>query len=222
MHLNQGSLPNPSKVFGIGLSRTGTKSLSLALHHLGINVAHFPDDDTTFQELSRAQYQFSILETIDGITDITAAHCYAQLDQLYPNSKFILTVRNRKAWLASLKKHWTAHPCFNDPKRNRPCDRTHMAVRQLLCAAVYGTYVFEAERAAYVYDQHIRQVSDYFINRPHQLLVLDICAGDSWTELCRFLNRPLPHTPFPYVRREIELDTFRATPRLQASPLVVA
>lgn len=220
MHLIQSNLPTPGKVFGIGLSRTGTKSLSLALHHLGINVAHFPDDETTFRELSSANYRFSLLDTLDGITDITVAHCYAQLDKLFPNSKFILTVRNQQDWLTSLERHWASHPCFNDPTRNHPRDQTHMAVRQFLCAAVYGSYVFDARQAIHTYNQHLRQVQDYFAYRPEQLLVLDICAGDGWTELCEFLQQPLPGQAFPYVRREAELDTFTA-PSLK-STLVLA
>ena len=207
MRLHTGKLPTQAKVFGIGLSRTGTKSLSLALHHLGIDVAHFPDDETTFRELATANYQFSILETLDGITDITVAHCYQQLDRCFPGSKFILTVRDQASWLASLERHWAAHPCFHDPKRIGPEHATHMAVRRLLCMAVFGSYAFDRDQAVDVYEQHVRSVKQYFANRPEDLLILDICAGDRWTKLCKFLNKPLPDQAFPYVRREAELAT---------------
>ena len=39
---------------------------------------------------------------IPAITDITVAPYYAQLDQLHPGSKFILTTREKNAWLASM------------------------------------------------------------------------------------------------------------------------
>jgi hypothetical protein len=86
-----------SKVFGIGLGRTGTKSLAYALRQLGINVVHYPDDLKTYQELSTGNYNFSLLQTLDGITDITVAPFYPHLDDLFPGSKFILTVREKTA-----------------------------------------------------------------------------------------------------------------------------
>jgi len=89
------------KVFGIGLSRTGTKSLTEALNMLGINVVHYPNDETTLQELIAGNYEFSLLNSWDGITDITVAPYYAQLDKIYPDSKFILTVRFGKKNLGS-------------------------------------------------------------------------------------------------------------------------
>ena len=219
MRLHPGKLPTSAKVFGIGLSRTGTKSLSFALHLLGIDVAHFPDDETTLNELAAANYRFSILETLDGITDITVAHCYPELDRCFPGSKFILTVRDQASWLASLEKHWAANPCFDDARRISPEHATHKAVRRLLCMAVFGSYVFDRDRAIDTYNQHLRSVKQYFAHRPEDLLILDVCAGDRWTKLCQFLGKPLPAQPFPYVRREAELATF--VTHHQLAPLFV-
>ena len=36
-----------NKVFGLGMSRTGTSSLCEALNHLGIRTTHYPFDPTT-------------------------------------------------------------------------------------------------------------------------------------------------------------------------------
>lgn len=194
-----------AKVFGIGLSRTGTKSLSYALHRIGIHIAHFPDDPVTFQELSTGNFKFSILKTLDGIADITVSSIYPQLDKYYPNSKFILTTRNKQDWLNSVENHWAMNPCFNDPLRQTQADLVHMAMRQLLCATVYGSYEFNRDRAAYIYDLHHHNVRTYFVDRPHDLLVLDICAGESWQQLCHFLQKSPPSVPFPNLREKTEL-----------------
>lgn len=47
------------KVFGIGLSRTGTTSLGTALNQLGIKTIHYPHDETLagIEEIDR-RYQF--------------------------------------------------------------------------------------------------------------------------------------------------------------------
>lgn len=201
-----------SKVFGIGLSRTGTKSLTYALHQLGLHIAHFPDDPVTFHELSTGNYRFSLLNTQDGIADITVSSFYPQLDQLFPNSKFILTIRNRQDWLRSLEQHWANNPCFNDPKKQRPEDAVHMNIRQLLCKTVYGRYEFDQDSAIQTYERHLSQVKQYFSGRPNDLLTLNICEGETctsppWHKLCQFLDKPLPKHTFPKVKERAELTT---------------
>ncbi|MGD1896695.1 MAG: sulfotransferase family protein [Phormidesmis sp.] len=210
-----------AKVFGIGLSRTGTKSLAYALHQMGIHIAHFPDDPVTFQELATGSFRFSILNALDGIADITVSSLYPQLDQYYPGSKFILTTRNKQDWLNSVEKHWAQYPCFNDPSRQKPEDRVHMAMRQLLCATVYGSYVFNRERASYIYDLHHLNVQTYFANRPNDLLLLDICGGDSWQKLCCFLQQPPLSDPFPNAREKTELISLMQTDRAIKSAALV-
>src|SRR5215217_9330431 len=90
-----------SKVFGIGLSRTGTVSLAEAMNVLGIKTIHFPCDEQTFEDLRMGNYDLRILEEYQGAVDTPVAPFYAQLDSHYPNSKFILTVRDKQSWLKS-------------------------------------------------------------------------------------------------------------------------
>ena len=84
-------LTSRGKVFGLGLSKTGTSSLSDALEILGIKTIHYPCDSTTIQELRSGIYRLSILEDYQGVTDTPVVPYYAQLDSIYPESKFILT-----------------------------------------------------------------------------------------------------------------------------------
>ena len=67
-----------AKTFGIGLSRTGTTSLTLALEALGLSVAHFP---TTMKQI----------EEHDAATDTPVAASFQSLDSRFPGSKFIYT-----------------------------------------------------------------------------------------------------------------------------------
>jgi hypothetical protein len=183
------TLPNPdknTKIFCIGLSRTGTKSLTVALYILGYNVIHYPSDKQSLKDLIDGNYNFSVLKDYDGISDITVSPYYAQLYKQFPNSKFILTVRNKQDWLRSFEKHWSDRPPFNDPNQNK----TYMKVRRLLRASVYGTYKFNRERMAYVYDLHKKNVKDFFRNKPRSLLVLNIFQKKAWKKLCKFLNVP--------------------------------
>lgn len=189
--------PGGGKVFGIGLSRTGTRSLNMALQILGIDSIHYPADRATFEDLARGSATLRVLEDHDAVTDITVAPYYAQLDKRYPGSKFVLTVREMEGWLASARNHWNGRPAHG-ATRQKPGDETYMEVRRLLRAAVYGCYEFEEDRFRYVYETHLRNVLEHFEGRPDDLLVLDVCGGQGWPELCAFLGRPVPAQPFPH------------------------
>ena len=189
------------KVFCLGLSRTSTKSLTKALNILGINVIHYPIDKVTHYELIHGHYNFTILQDYDGISDITVSPYYRELDQLFPNSKFILTIREKKKWLESLRKHWEDRAPYDDPKQTE----THLKIRRFLRAAVYGIYTFNEQRLSNVYDVYHKEVLDYFKDRPEDLLVIDITKGEGWEKLCPFFGKNSLDAPFPHVNNEDEL-----------------
>ncbi len=59
-------IKNQRKVFGLGLSKTGTSSLTDALNLLGIRSTHYPHDERTYDELRSGNYRLSILEEFYG------------------------------------------------------------------------------------------------------------------------------------------------------------
>lgn len=180
------------KVFGIGLSRTGTKSLTVALNLLGIRARWYPHDERTFHELLLANYRLSILETYQAITDTPVVPFYPQLDATYPGSKFILTVRDQSSWLSSCARHWVnaAIPHGTDQLPRR--------FANYIDSAVYGCNAFNRERFTYVYDRHVSGVMEYFGQRSADLLVIDICGGEGYEKLCPFLGLPMPaNSQFP-------------------------
>ncbi|MEJ7812700.1 MAG: sulfotransferase family protein [Gemmatimonadaceae bacterium] len=187
------------KVFGIGLSKTGTSSLTEALNMLGVRSVHYPHDDDTFRELRDGNYRLSVLREYDGVVDIPVAPFFAQLDAQYPGSKFILTVRGREAWLRSIELHWRL---MMDWWHNFPqFKRFH----EFISACAYGSIGFNAERFSYAYDAHEREVRRHFAGRPHALLVLDICGGEGWERLCPFLGAAVPDVPFPHANEWMHL-----------------
>ena len=79
-----------SKIFGIGLSKTGTTSLARALEILGyktrdyLGVTRYSSGDLSSIDLDE-------IETNDAFTDTPVPSFYRELDSRYPGSKFILT-----------------------------------------------------------------------------------------------------------------------------------
>jgi hypothetical protein len=190
---------NPdSRIFGIGLSKTGTTSLTRALNLLGIPSIHFPHDQTTYAELRRGEYRLSILETYRGVTDTPVSPYFAQLDKVWPESKFILTVREMQSWLKSAERHWEA---VLGPRR--AADPDFREYVDFIDACTYGCTEFAADRFRYVSDRHTRDVTEYFAAQPEKLLVLDICGGTGgWEQLADFLGVEAPKgIPFPHEYR---------------------
>ena len=176
-----------TRIFGIGLSRTGTVSLTRALERLGLNAQHYPNDPATQEELRHGRYSLSILAEMQALLDIPVAPYYAQFDELYPEAKFILTTRPEDSWLESMETHFRLYV----EQRREPFD-------DFVHACVYGAVHFSPERFRYVKRLHEENVRTHFSGRPDKLLVFDVFAGDSWPELCRFLELPVPDEPYPH------------------------
>ncbi|WP_420430976.1 sulfotransferase family protein [Hyphobacterium sp.] len=191
-----GASTDKPMVFGLGLSRTGTRSLTAGLQMLGWDTSHYPIDEDTYTELAYGQYDLTLLKYHDGLTDITTVPYYQQLDKQYPGSKFILTVRDEAGWLRSCQNHWFNRPAFKHT--DDPDEETHLLMRQLLRAAVYGCYNYQPERFKWVYERHVREVKDYFKDRPGDLLILNVCNGEGFEKLAPFMGVPVPVEPFPH------------------------
>jgi hypothetical protein len=187
----------PAKIFGIGLSKTGTATLTEALNILGIRSIHFPQDEHTARELKGGVYRLTILRDYDAVTDTPVAPFYAQFDRAWPGSRFILTVRDKDSWLRSVETHWRRLAAVRATMKARVREYV-----DFINASTYGCLAFNPERFSHAYDLHVRNVKEYFVNRPDDLLVLDICGGEAWAELCGFLGvQPPPGTPFPHANR---------------------
>lgn len=174
-----------TKVFGIGLSKTGTTSLARALEILGyktrdyLGVSRYTTGDLSSLNLQE-------LDENDAFTDTPIPSFYKQLDARYPNSKFILTTRDIDDWLKSCKKQFKESLAA---KSNEATIQLH--------TDLYDCFVFDPEKYANGYNRFVNGVLNHFKDRPQDLLVIDICGGEKWELLCNFLGKPVPDIPFP-------------------------
>lgn len=183
------------KVWGIGLTRTGTTSLNEALCHLNFEAVHWPTTSALlFGQLKAA-------------TDESVAAVYRFLDAKHPDSRFILTERAEQDWLVSTEKH-RKHNYLNvqrllqQPDRSlTPHERARSTEIQFTQMTLYGTVVFDERKFLAGYHRHLDDVSRYFEDRPERLLRLRICEGEGWERLCPFLECERPRVPFPYEHR---------------------
>ena len=192
IHAVRNMLDPDIRIFGIGLSRTGTSSLTKALTMLGVKTVHYPNDMTTQQELKAGNYNLSVLRRAQALTDIPVSPYYAQFDRLFPSSKFILTTRSTDSWLHSMENHFRL---YVEHRRDDFDD--------FVFACVYGSLHFNAERFSYVKELHESNCRRYFADRPGKLLVVDLTqADDGWLKICEFLDLPVPTAAFPHENKK--------------------
>jgi hypothetical protein len=185
--------PLPTRIFGIGMHKTGTTSLHHALTMLHFESAHWPSAHwakAIWKEM-RETGRSSTVEKHYAACDLPITFLYRELDKAYPGSKFILTLRNEATWLESIRKHWDRD--LNPFRKHWDTDPfTHRAHLEL-----YGRRQFDADIFLARYRRHNQEVVDYFQHRPNDLLVLDLDADVRWHTLCDFLDKPIPRLAYP-------------------------
>ena len=171
------------KIFGVGLHKTGTSSLHHALSLLGFRSFHAAGKHRKISEKTGTLFPQSIMSHYDAFTDHPFPTHFKEADREYPNSKFILTVRDLDSWLQSVRRHI---------KRNQS---------NPFYRGAFGHYDETKEIA--LWHQHIEDVMTYFTARPNDFLIMNIIEGDGWTPLCAFLDLPVPPGPFPHWNKSV-------------------
>ena len=164
------------KYFGIGLSKTATSSLQRAFAILGFQAAHY---------LGELEY-CNKMDIWDFFDDLPIPMRYKELDERFPNSKFIYTGRNVDDWLSSCEAHWD--------KKGHITNNNWPEYRMEL----FGQLHYDSDVFRKTYDEHKLEVLEYFKNRPDDLIIMDICAGDGWEMLCPFVGKAAPKVSFPH------------------------
>jgi len=188
------------KVFGIGFSKTGTKTLAESLRLLGYR--HHTKDPSLRDEVLGGDYRrmFEVADQYESFEEWPWAKMYRELDQRYPEAKFILTVRrDSQAWLRSVA---------------RQSERLGPTVNRERILGYSMPHGHEREYLA-VYEEHNRAILEHFAGRPDKLLVVCWEEGSGWNQLCRFLDKPVPAVPFPHVNRAPLFSWLRTKRRLR-------
>ncbi len=206
------------KVFGIGLSRTGTTSLTHALTIMDYRTNHFPHDDefrrevTDYLEQGGDRLELSVLNEYDALTDLPICCIYEGLDRAYPGSKFILTVRDKETWLASAQRLWEqvgAPIMLNSPESVEAQFASYVGKKleertighDINVGKSDDATTFDRDTMSQFFDAYHAGVREYFKDKPGQLLEFQIVNGEGWEKLAPFLNEPVPSEPFPFEMR---------------------
>ena len=203
---------NHPKIFIIGRNKTGTTSLTHEFKSRGFKVgkqwrAELLLDDYIngdFKKIIKYARKAKVFQDIPFSYPETFKH----LDKAYPNSKFILTVRDSpEQWYKSITN-------FHSKKFGKGKLPTKQDLKQALY--VKKGWIWKANRTIYdspednpyekealikSYVDHNRTVKNYFKNRDN-FLIINIADKDAYIEFCNFLDIPtLGKTKFPWKNR---------------------
>lgn len=195
----QNHVSDGKKVFGIGFHKTGTQSLDAALKILGYKAVHgdprkAPHGGTEGRVLleeyiKKGSYRLPTFELYDAFTDNPYFSIWKELVNLFPDARYILTIRDEDKWIRSCLSYYSG-------RRVRP-------MREWM----FGDYADpskdkESKRAwLAAYRRHNAGIIEYFQTKNKELLIMDISQGDGWSHLCPFLIKPMPSAPFPHINK---------------------
>ncbi|TWX51711.1 sulfotransferase [Colwellia hornerae] len=165
---------NSTKIFIIGLPRTGTTSICAAMLELGYTVAHTAYTQTTF-------------DNAQVIADTPIFVDFKRLDSFYPDSKFIYLTREPQKWLPSIKQllqRMYINVTRDDGGFNTIIKRCY----QRTFSPFTLDNIADDDFLALCYQRHSNEVGQYFIGRQQDLLTIDISQSASYQKLLSFLS----------------------------------
>jgi hypothetical protein len=171
-----------SKIFIIGLPRTGTTSVCHALLELGITTAH-------------TGYTNACFENATAIADTPIFNDFKTLDTHYPHSKFIYLERELTAWVPSIKQLLT--------RMHTNLTRTDGGFNIHIKRCYLNTFselslhnINDNNYLTNCYNTHFNSAQTYFKNRQQDFLSIDIAKPHSYKQLCNFLALKSDKTDF--------------------------
>jgi hypothetical protein len=184
-----------SKIFIIGLPRTGTTSISVALLGYGFKVAH-----TAFTKRA--------FELADVVSDAPCFSDYQQLDKIFPNSKFIYLDRHRENWIPSVQmllKKMMPELNMKTGYLNPVLKRSFNTTFELLTTE----NPLSEKHLQNCYHKHQQEVLSYFLHS-NNFLNIDISKSNSLKKLLTFLNITAEDTgEFPKLNIGKQVDSWK-------------
>ncbi|WP_254693769.1 sulfotransferase family protein [Shewanella sp. MEBiC00475] len=168
-----------NKVFIIGLPRTGTTSVSVALLEQGLTVAH--------QAFTKQAFMLA-----DAVSDAPCFSDYQQLDTLFPNAKFVYLDRPLDKWLPSMQMLLSKMLVHLDKDNGR----FHPIMKRSFnhCFDIWQVEdVFDDDHLTACYQRHQQQVLSYFAGRD-DFITIDISIAGSLATLLQFIDIAAPDT----------------------------
>jgi len=174
-----------SKLFCLGLPKTGLPSISAAFEQLGYRVCGSPNRiyGRNIEEIKEGFWRRAerIVPRYDIFVDVPWCSVYSELAREYPNARFILTERDPDAWLESFDRHLLG---------------SESALHRWTFGEVIKSR--DGQELKRFYETHVTSVCAFFERDGcHKFARLNIYEGDGWAQIGELLDVDPPKTEFP-------------------------
>ncbi len=213
-----------NKIFGIGYNKTGTTSLEKIFKDIGLSVPDQAEQEKTIgQKLYLGNYEplVKFVKQYDAFQDLPFSQdeYYAVADVLFPNSKFILTIRDPEKWFQSLcefhKKTFKVQDIseFNEAffkDKDLYLYKNYCyenALRRVTIIENNQTtadwsLLYDKKHNINLYNTRNERIASYFRNRPDDLLIIDLEQEPDTEKIVRFLKLPKEKiSPIPHLNK---------------------
>jgi len=208
-----------AKIFCIGFNKTGTTSLEFVLKTLGFRLPNLLEQ---LLRLVKQTGQGNFRPLVDFVAQYDAFQdnpfsqgmLYAQVDALFPGSKFILTTRDPEDWYQSYCRYACLFfrvdsvkditKSFLLSERFAPLDYVNYRILRKHALDLQGDravenweMLYDKDRMIDIYRHRNEQIVKYFVDRPADLLLLDVAREKDVSRILDFLGLP-PSLSFPF------------------------
>jgi hypothetical protein len=212
------------KLIGVGLGRTGTMSLKVALQDLGVAPTlhmidlivgeHKDRDLERWKRVADSGGQLDWEEVFDGYeatVDWPACSCWREIVQAFPEAHVLLNVRDFESWYTSCENTLLAlwgpllfegKPPPTDADRPPPSPILMEIVEKIIWERDFKDRYPDRNLVREFYD---RRVEDIKAAVPAARLTV-WKLGDGWAPLAKMLDVPVPDHDFPHLH---DTDQFR-------------
>lgn len=187
-------------VIGLGLGRTGTYSLKLALNRLGVGpchhmdevLAHMPAQVPLWAAAADGRGDWAaIYHGYRSAVDWPTAGFCRELVAAYPSAKFVLTVRSPESWADSFSE--TIYKLLATRDQLPPPMQDWVAMATKVIARTGFPDGLDRPGLIAAFNAHNEAVQAAV--PVDQLLIYQVKEG--WGPLCAHLGLPVPAEPFP-------------------------
>jgi hypothetical protein len=212
-YLTRRFVKNRTKYFCIGRNKTGTTSLKVAFQELGFIVGNQRQAELLANDYFNGNFQpiISYCNKAEVFQDVPFSwpDTYKILDKAYPNSKFILSVRDSsEQWYQSMINFQSklfgkgTLPSLKDLKE---VDYVYKGWSWNNKVKMFGLKEddnpYDKEMLINHYEKHNNDVKTYFKDRPNDLLVINVSEIGAYQKLCSFIGISSENKDFPWVNK---------------------
>ena len=200
------------KIFCIGRNKTGTTSLKTALSDLGYRMGNQRRAERLIRHYRDRNWE-PIIEycySADAFQDVpfSLPFTFAVMDRAFPESKFVLSVRNPDEWYSSYVRH---------QKKVVGTDELPTVDELRAHPYVWEGWLYDVKRWTgrpeekfydedFLKEQYVRynrNVKDYFRFKDN-LLTINVAEEGAYQELCSFLGRDPLYDRMPWENKTSE------------------